>query len=92
MLVLTASLLIGTYLVSPLFFVASLLLFLAPAAFSVAQSAKNNNITHVHTVMLNVRRWHDDDPSGCAFYCSDARPELRTIHELVTALDREPEV
>ena len=84
--VLAAAVLVGSFFTGPIYCGLAVLLFLVPVAFGLPESAKNNNITHVHTVMLNLCRWHQDDPSGCAEYCRDTRPELKTVHDLLVAL------
>lgn len=88
LLVLATLLLVGSYFINPLYCALGFLFFLVAGLFPLFDSAKNNNMTHVHTIMLNVRKWHTEEPYACAEYCSNARPDLRTIHALVASSHR----
>jgi hypothetical protein len=70
------------YLSVPLFWI-NVLIFALPALFDIPTSAKNNNATHVHTVMLNLIKWHSEDPSGFARYCASERSEFSVLHTVL---------
>jgi hypothetical protein len=74
-----------SYLMGLPFLIASLAAFILPSFSPIAASAKNNNATHVHTVVLNVYKWNETAPDECSRYCEqDAglRQVYRTVHQL----------
>lgn len=60
-------------------------LFLLPVLREIPASAKNNNITHVHTVILNVYKWNKTDPVGCLEHCRKDS-DLKQIHSMIIGL------
>lgn len=57
----------------------SLLLYLQP----INSHAINNNIVHIHTIMLNIYKWNDEDKSGCENYCTFVHPEYLQLYKIV---------
>jgi hypothetical protein len=57
----------------------SLLLYFQP----INPYAINNNIIHIHTVMLNIYKWNIDDASACENYCTFIHPEYLQIYKLI---------
>jgi len=78
-----AVLLFLSWLLGPSYLAASGALFVLPVIFELPDSAKNNNATHIHTVMLNVIKWSESDSSGCRDYCRNSSPTLEYLFETV---------
>jgi hypothetical protein len=57
----------------------SILLYFQP----INAYAINNNMIHIHTVMLNVYKWNTEDTSGCENYCTFMHPEYLQIYKLI---------
>jgi hypothetical protein len=57
----------------------SLLLYFQP----INAYAINNNMIHIHTVMLNIYKWNTEEPSGCENYCTFIHPEYLHIYKLI---------
>jgi hypothetical protein len=83
--------LVTAYFVSPWCLVTAGVVLVLPALFPLGNSAKNNNVTHVHTVLLNLIKWHEKDPLGCQHYCTSERPDLSALHSLVVAIGKTPD-
>jgi hypothetical protein len=57
----------------------SLLLYFQP----INAYAINNNMIHIHTVMLNIYKWNTEDKSGCENYCTFVHPEYLQLYKLI---------
>jgi hypothetical protein len=57
----------------------SLLLYFQP----INAYAINNNMIHIHTVMLHIYKWNTEDTSGCENYCTFMHPEYLQIYKLI---------
>jgi hypothetical protein len=68
------------------YLIASLVTFLLPSLAGIPASAKNNNLTHVHTVILNIYKWNDTDHDGCSRYCEQESSGLRQVYRMVSRL------
>jgi hypothetical protein len=80
-------LLFTSSLLGPGYLLVSIVVFLFPAVFDSA-SARNNNVTHVHTIMLNVIKWNEIDSSGCLEYCRNSSPCLELLYEAIQGNSR----
>src|SRR5712692_9686919 len=79
-------LLIGlSYFVGLIYMTVNIALFLLPVVREIPASAKDNNITHVHTVILNVYKWNKMAPGGCLEHCMNDSG-LKQIHRMVNEL------
>jgi hypothetical protein len=45
--------------------------------------AKNNNIMHIHTIMLNIHKWNTEDKPGCENYCTFVHPEYLQLYKII---------
>lgn len=45
--------------------------------------ATNNNMIHIHTIMLNIYKWNTEDKSGCEKYCTSVHPEYLQLYKIV---------
>jgi hypothetical protein len=62
------------------YFLAVLVTFAIPAIWEIPASAKNNNATHVHTIIVNLIRWSEVDDPSCSEYCVGKRPEFAYLY------------
>lgn len=62
------------------YFLAALVAFAIPSVWEIPASAKNNNATHVHTIIVNLIRWSELDDPSCSEYCMEKRPELMYLY------------
>ena len=83
--VLTILLIGASYFVGLTYMIINIAFFLLPVVREIPASAKDNNITHVHTVILNVYEWNKTDPGGCLAHCINDSG-LKQIHCLVNKL------
>jgi len=74
-----------SYFLGLAYLIASLAAFILPSFSPIAASAKNNNATHVHTVILNVYKWNQTDPGECSRYC-EQDAGLKQPYQLVNRL------
>ena len=86
LLLLAAGLFIASYCFGLTYLAFNLSLLLLTAALPIPSSSKNNNSTHIHTLVLNIMQWHTKQPAECLVYCTRENPSLRTLHGLVVAL------
>jgi hypothetical protein len=77
---------IVSYFMGIRYAVINLLIFCLPAIFPIPASAKNNNVTHLHTVIINLYKWHITDSAACEKYCTQENPSLQILYHLVTEL------
>jgi len=63
--------------------------FVLPLLFPIPDSAKHNNVIHVHTMLLNLLKWHQIDPAACDHYCTEERPELAVLYSMVVNMPEE---
>ncbi len=62
--------------------IVSLLIYLLP----INSYAINNNMVHIHTVMLNIYKWNTEDKSGCENYCTFVHPEYLQIYKIIDGI------
>ena len=62
--------------------IVSLLLYFQP----INSYAINNNMVHIHTVMLNIYKWNTEDKSGCENYCTFVHPEYLQIYKIIDSI------
>lgn len=80
------ALLIVSFLLGTYFFLANLVLFLLLSVGDIPASAKNNNATHVHTLISNICRWNHADSAACRDYCTRENPTLAHLYGLLIRL------
>ncbi len=78
---LVISSLLGLY-----FFAINLAVLLLLPIGDIPASAKNNNATHVHTLISNIYKWNHTDSTACRTYCTRERPSLMHLYGLLTQL------
>lgn len=83
LLIVALALLGGSYLVNSKLALIVLALLILPSVMALPASAKNNNATHTHTILLNLRKWQTEDPRGCAEFCAHTHPEFGPAHEVL---------
>jgi len=79
-------LLIISFLLGVYYFVVSLTVFLLLSIGDIPASAKNNNATHVHSLISNIHKWHHTDSATCRSYCIRERPSLMHLYGLVAQI------
>jgi hypothetical protein len=80
---LAAAILVGTCFLGYVYLAIGVSFFVVPAAFPLYASAKNQNVTYLHTVMLNLLKWRDVEPAGVAHYCQQERPEFAALYSVL---------
>lgn len=71
------------YFLGPRFGVGNLILFLALALPKISVPAANQNLSLVHTILLNLCRWHGEDPQGAERDCpASLRVALSAVSRL----------
>ena len=50
----------------------------------IPASAKNNNATHVHTLVSNIYRWNQADSATCRDYCTREKSSLAHVYSLLS--------
>ena len=68
---LATAILIGTCFLGYGYLAVGIAFFVLPAAFPLVASARDQNVTHLHTVILNLLKWRDVEPAGVARYCEE---------------------
>lgn len=79
-------LLIISFLLGVYYFLVSLGVFLLLSIGDIPASAKNNNATHVHSLISNIHKWHHTDSASCRSYCIHERPSLMHLYRLVAQI------
>lgn len=87
-LALAVPMILGSYLLGAWYMMTNAVVFLLPGVFPIPASAKNNTVTLVHTIALNIHRWHEVESIACFDYCTRQNPRLAELHTLVTNLAR----
>jgi hypothetical protein len=80
---LAAAILVGTYFLGYGYLAVGVVCFLLPAAIPLAASARDQNVTHLHTVILDLLRWRAVEPAGVVRYCQEERPEFGTLYSVL---------
>jgi len=80
------ALLVTSFLLGIYFFLANLALFLMLSVGDIPASAKNNNATHVHTIISNIYGWNQADSAACLDYCTREKPNLMHLYALLIRL------
>jgi hypothetical protein len=83
LLVVMAADLLAANLLSRWCLLTAVAVLVLPRLFPLPDSAKNNNVTHIRTIVRSLIKWHDADPKACEFYCTSERPDLSLLHGLV---------
>jgi hypothetical protein len=77
--------LIGSYFLGNIFILINIVLFVAMVFPSISADAKNNIMTDIHTIMLNVYKWDKVNHSECEHFCNIEQPRiLKNIYRVVT--------
>lgn len=69
--------------------VAAVAVFVLPALLPVPASVINTNVDHIHTIILNLIKWHEADSAACELYCENERPDLSVLHALIVTMPEE---
>jgi hypothetical protein len=77
------AILVGTYFLGYVYLAVGVAFFILPAAFPLVASARDQNATHLHTVILNLLKWRTVEPEGVARYCEEERPEFATLYSVL---------
>jgi hypothetical protein len=77
------SFLLGIY-----YFLISFAVFLLLSAGDIPASAKNNNATHVRSLISNIHKWNHTDSASCRSYCIRERPSLMHLYGLVAQIPK----
>lgn len=83
LLFLSVIILIGSYFMGISYLVANTAIFFVPALLPMVSSAKNQNMTYIRTIILNLLKWNSIDPDGCSAYCQTTHSEYKTLYELL---------
>jgi hypothetical protein len=83
---------VGAYFVSTWCLITVGVILVLPVLFPLGSSARNYNVTHIHTILLNLIKWHDEDAVTCQRFCTSERPDLSALHSLVAGLQEHPSV
>lgn len=83
-LLLSIGIFIGSYFMGWSYLTINFILFLSLSVVPIATSAKNNNMSHIHTIMLNLYKWHKENPENCLEYCTKQRPEFEQLYKIVS--------
>jgi len=65
------------------YFVVSLSVFLLLGLRELPVAAKNNNVNHLPSVILNLIQWRSHDAPACEEFCRRTRPEYRNLYDLL---------
>ncbi len=85
LLIVIIGIFIGSYFLGNIFLLINIVLFFIMAFPSISTDAKNNIITDIHTIMLNVYKWNKVDQAECEHFCNTERPRiLKNIYRVVT--------
>jgi hypothetical protein len=77
--------LIGSYFLGNAFLLINVLFFIVMAFPNISASAKNNIITDIHVLMVNVCKWNKIDHNECERFCNLEQPKiLKNIYTIVT--------
>jgi hypothetical protein len=76
---------LGSYFLSTSYILINIFLFLLLSLFPLTTSAKNNVVTDVHNLFLNVFKWNYSDPVECQTFCNEEQPRLfKNIYSIIT--------
>ncbi len=67
------------------YFAVSLAAFLLLGLGELPVSAKNNNVNHLPSVILNLIQWRSRDAQACEQFCHQTRPEYGNLYDLLAA-------
>lgn len=75
-----------SWLLGPGYLATSLTVFAILALPEISVSAKNNNVTHLHSVILNVIKWNQSDSAACWEYCRNRSPTLEHLYAILNGV------
>jgi hypothetical protein len=81
-LVVILAALAGSWLLGPVYFVVSLVLFFFSAASPIFESTRSNALQHVLALALILHRWHQENPLECDEWIQRV-PSLRPVYNAV---------
>ena len=87
-IVLCLGVLAATYFIGLRYLAANIILFFALSLVPILASAKDHNITHIHTILVNVMKWQSVDPEGCSHYCRELDPQFHELFEVANELEQ----
>jgi hypothetical protein len=65
------------------YFAVSLSVFLLLGLGEIPVAAKNNNVNHLPSVILNLIQWRSHDAPACEEFCCRTHPEYRNLYGLL---------
>lgn len=91
LLVITALLFVGSfYFLGGVFLTIEIILFIMMAFPEISPSAKNNMVSDIQTIMLNVHKWNRVNPEECKQFCANERRlYLSNIYRVVVEKDKD---
>ncbi len=85
LLIVVIGIFIGSYFLGYIFLLINAALFFMMAFPSISASAKNNVITDIHTIMLNIYKWNKINRVECEHFCNTEQPKiLKNIYKVIT--------
>lgn len=86
-LLICITILVSSYFMGISYLVINSIIFLLPSVFPIVSSAKNNNATHIHTIILNIYKWNTIAPDSCNEYCTEIFPDYKYLYLIVASMD-----
>ena len=87
--VVIAAILVGSYLLGPLFLAINVVLFFLAALVPISTAARSDASENIFTVGLILHRWHLDNAAECEQFVKQAYG-LRTVYEAVRIAQWQP--
>jgi hypothetical protein len=79
--ILAASLGLGAW-----YFAGNLTVFVLLGLGGLSAAAKNNNVNHLPTIIMNLIQWRRHDEPGCEEFCHRRHPEYRNLYDILVSL------
>ena len=83
LLVFIVGIFIGSYFLGNVFLFINIGMFIIMAFRGISASAKNNIVSDIYAIMLNVYKWNMTDPSECEKSCN-TNWKLKNIYRVIT--------
>ena len=75
-----------SFAINPWFALVNFTLFLLIRFMDVHSYIKNSVATDIRSVLLNIYKWNKVDHSACMHFCTEEKPYLRVLYQVVTEL------
>jgi hypothetical protein len=79
--------LVGSHFLGMGYVIVNTSLFFLAVLAAPSASVKNQNMTHIHTITLNLLKWNTVDPGSCSRFCATTRPDLKTLYDVLIAME-----